>query len=808
MTTATLLPDATRCPDCRAVLAGTGACGACGLALTGPAATRLWQVDVELLRLDDRRTSLLAERVRLLASLRTGAPVPVAATPVPAVPAPEWTPKRIQNLLLGLGGLLLAVAALVFAAVTYDRLGAGGRAVVLVLLTATAAWAAPVMRARGLTATAETLGAVTLVLAALDAYGLRTLGLAEDSAALSYAAVSAGVLAAAAAAYAAVVPLQVLRGAAVVLAQLPVPLLLVRLEVEAGTAALSLAALAAADLAALAGARGRLPRPYVPVLAACTALATAVALLVSLGTALGPDPEVGAVALLLCAAVLAGAGVLTGSPLLTGAVVPVVGAAAYGLVRDDEPTASLVLAAIGLLAALAASQLARSWRTGPVLGALAVSAGGLLTVAEPALRGVLLPVTWLLDPWSLAPASSAREALAPQGAWDGTLVTPAVLLAAALAVAAAGLALHRVRSAAIPAAVLAGATAVLLPLGLDLPYAAGLALLLVLSASLAGGAVAALDRSAPGAVVLAVTGAAVLLLACAWSTAAEGATLAVLPVAALLAAATASTRLPVPAVPVGLAGALGTAALAAAGASRALAVDQVGALLVVAVAALLGTAVLLDVARRTGAEIAACTAAVVALVLASGDVGWLSWTLSGLGLHALATALRSDRRLAAPAGALLLAASSWVRLADAGIGAPEPYVLPLAAVALALGHLRRRQVADTPSWAAYAPGLSLALLPSLLASFDHDVPTRALLLGLASLVVLLVGARTSMQAPLTIGGAVLAVDALSLLAPYAAALPRWMSLGAAGVLLVVVGATYEQRLRDVGRLRERYDALS
>jgi hypothetical protein len=149
-----------------------------------------------------------------------------------------------------------------------------------------------------------------------------------------------------------------------------------------------------------------------------------------------------------------------------------------------------------------------------------------------------------------------------------------------------------------------------------------------------------------------------------------------------------------------------------------------------------------------------------------------------------------------------------VRLADAGVHAPEPYVVPLGLVALGLGWLRVRSEPETRSFAAYAPGLSMLLLPSLLASFDDSTLTRPLLLGAAALVVLLVGARARLQAPLVIGGAVLAVDALQLLAPYAATLPRWLTLGAAGLLLVGVGATYEQRRRDVARMRERYDALA
>jgi hypothetical protein len=260
-------------------------------------------------------------------------------------------------------------------------------------------------------------------------------------------------------------------------------------------------------------------------------------------------------------------------------------------------------------------------------------------------------------------------------------------------------------------------------------------------------------------------------------------------------------------VPAGIAGLLATGHVAALGAALDLAADQVGGLLLLAVAGALLAAALLDGERRPGAECAAVVGAVAALALASGDVGWLSWVLAGLGLLALATALRPDRRPAAVAGGLLLSASSWVRLADAGITDPEPYVLPLAAVAVVLGALRRRAEPATGSWAAYGPGLVLALVPSLLAALAGTGLTRPLLLGLAALAVLLAGARSGLQAPLAVGAGVLLVDALDLLGPYAAALPRWLSLGGAGVLLLVVGATYEQRRRDVGRLRERYDAL-
>lgn len=828
MTAPSLLPDATRCPECSAALPGPGRCPACGLHLSGPAATRLWEVDCELLRLGHTRERLLDERGDLLAVLRLGtaqpgSPVSEAApavsppsAPPPADPRQEWTPQRVQNLLLTLGGLLLAVAALVFAAVTYERLGAGGRAVVLALLSLVAAASAPRLRAHGLAATAETVGAVTLVLAGIDAYGLRTLGLAPDSDLRSYAAVSSAVLAVATAAYARVVPLRVLHVAAVVLAQLPAPLLLARTGASAATVGAVLAVLAAADLALLAAdrRRPRLPRSSRTALWAGAGVVTAAALLASLLASTGDQPGAGARALVACAAVLAGAGALVRSrPLrapLTGAAVVVLGTAAYALSRGDERTAVLVLAATGLLAVVGAARLPRPWRTGPVLGSLVVSTGALLLVAQPVVDGVLAPFAWPLDPWSLPEVRGLRGALAPELVWTGTLAAPIALATGALATAVAGRALHRTGLAAAPLGVLTTAAAVLLPLGLDLAYSAGLGLLLLAGAALVGAGVVLGRRSRSGAGSLAVAGTAVVLLTAAWSTAAQGATLVVLPVAALLAAAvaTASRPGPLPAVAVALAGLLATAEVGAVGAARGLSADQVGALLVVAVGVLLGAAAVLDRTRRGGAEAAAVLAAATALLLAAADVGWLSWTLTCLALVALAGALRPDRRLLAPLGGLLLSASSWVRLADAGVSAPEPYLLPVAALALVLGHVRRRSVPGTTSWAAYGPGLTLVLVPSLVASADDEALTRPLLVGLAAVAVLLVGARTRLQAPLAVGGLVLAADALLLLGPYAAALPRWMSLGAAGALLLVVGATYEQRRRDVTHLRQRFDALA
>ncbi len=807
------------------MLTGAATCAGCGLRLMGPEAARLWTVDTELAGLEQRRSALLAEREPLLAALRPGG-VPLAdpshagslgpatappTTEAATTPAPEWTPQRVQNTLLTLGALLLAVAGVVFTAVTYDRLGAGGRAAVLAGLTALAGLAAPRLKARGLGATAESVAAVTLVLAALDAYGLRTLGLAASADPEVYAAGAAAVLALLTCAYAAVVPVHLLRYAAVALAHVPVPLLLDHADAEPGTAGLVLAGVVAADVALWQVARPAVAAGRDVRRAAVTATLVVApwALLTATIGAFGDgsQPGRGGTALIVLAAVSATASLRTGAStvrlLAAGVVAPLVALAAVAAATDRLTDAQLplVLVAVGLLAVQIAGLLPRPWRPGGVLGATAVTLTALATQAEPLAQAALLPVTWLDQPWTLAVGSDARSGLSPETTWDGTVVTLAVLAAAAACAIAAGLALNRLTAAALPAGVLVVVVAVVLPLGLATSYRVAIGLLIGCTAALLAVAVQTRQRLLSHAAM--AVGTALAVLTAAWSTADRAATLTALTALALLLAGSAGRRPEA----TGLAGLTAGALLAAGGAAYGLRHDQVGGLLLLAPAALVGLGFALPGLRRRSLEVAAVVLGLVCLALAVPDAGWSSWVLAGLGLVALAEALHADRRAVAYAGGLLLAASSWVRLADADVQAPEPYVVPLGIVALALGALRVRRAPQIRSFAAYGSGLSLLLVPSLLASFDDRSATRGLLLALACVAVLLVGAVRRLQAPLVLGGAVLVLDALSLLGPYAAALPRWLTLGTAGLLLVAVGATYEQRRRDVTRLREQYDAL-
>ena len=143
-------------------------------------------------------------------------------TPLPPPPAG----LRVQNLLLGLGTGLLAVAAVVFTAVNWDRLDAGLQAVALLVVTAVLATATVAAARHRMPATAEAVGLVTLLMALVDAHAVHVGGLPQVDA-VTYWAVALAVVAGAAWALALVSGIVATRLGAVVLGQLPLLLGLV-----------------------------------------------------------------------------------------------------------------------------------------------------------------------------------------------------------------------------------------------------------------------------------------------------------------------------------------------------------------------------------------------------------------------------------------------------------------------------------------------------------------------------------------------------------------------------------------------------
>ncbi|WP_433548527.1 SCO7613 C-terminal domain-containing membrane protein [Streptomyces sp. CA-294286] len=887
-------------------------------------AEELLVIDGELARLDARRHQLLLRRAWLLNVLSP------RATP----PQPSWQPAPAprassapgaQNVLLTLGGILLAVAALAFTLVGWGQLGIAGRAAALAAVTL-GALAAPVLLVRrGLTATAEAVGVVGLLLTVLDAYALHEVAF-TDVDGTAYTALAAAALAALWAAYGLLLPR--LRGplpAALLSAQLPLPLWAATHSVTAlpfvwallATAALDAAVAvrllrppaATADAGSASGTRraasagsacaagtsapavpagastrsgspsgtpgsGTPPlpgaavrdagphapraagsgRPLAPlgVLAAFCAWATGgLSLLAALAFSLAASTTAEALrpsGVLLAGAALALAVSLRRPQRATAAVAGLAFVAATaGAVRPALPVAwtvpAYLLCALGVLVSASApgARLPRAVRHG-LRGAASAVGGGAVLTTLPALALTVLagPLSHAAAPWRGLPAT-VRETVGGGSEVFGHAMSTAPLVL--LAVASALAVVHR-RSphpAAAAGAVLTGAAALLLaPAALHLPYVAALALhvataaaALLLAARLFPSAAPTAPASA-GSPAVPATGSPSTGPGTAPAHSALAAGLVAAGAASCLALASRSTtfavlgallavfgllgaRGPAPVLrAVGSVAAVGCAtglACASAAVLNATPLQAAALVLTVPVAVALLAAF---VPRLTGsavvpAEIAAAGSALLAVGLVVGDLPALATVLGLCGAIVAGIAARPDRRSAGWAAAVLFLLAAWVRLAVWQVAEPEAYTLPVTVLALAAGHLRRRSAPGTSSWTAYGAGLAVTLLPSLVAVWADPYWPRPLLLGCASLGITLLGARYRLGAPLLLGSAVLALVALHELAPYVVqvvgVLPRWLPPALAGLLLLAVGATYERRLHDARRLRERLTRL-
>lgn len=211
--------------------------------------------------------------------------------------------------------------------------------------------------------------------------------------------------------------------------------------------------------------------------------------------------------------------------------------------------------------------------------------------------------------------------------------------------------------------------------------------------------------------------------------------------------------------------------------------------------------------RRAGVEqltveaMSYCGAAVAAL-WAARSTSHLVAILVGYGLALGLSATRPQRRPLAVAAAGCEVLAWWVLLFTADVGIVEAYTLPCALLAHIVGVLQLRRRPALRSWVGYGPALAAAFLPSLaLLTTGPDVPARRLLLLFGAVAVVAVGAYRRRQAPVVVGAVVVVAMVIHELVRAWHLLPGWIPLATAGVLLVALGATYEQRRRDVRRLR-------
>ncbi|MFE3763267.1 SCO7613 C-terminal domain-containing membrane protein [Streptomyces sp. NPDC059104] len=770
-----------------------------------PPAEELALIDRELARLDARRLYLLTRREWLVRLLWQQAPAAAPAFPPVVHGAPPPAGPSAQNVLLTLGAVLLAVAALAFTLVSWGSLGIGGRCAVLALLTAAALAAPAALLRRGLRSTAESVAGVALALTVLDAYALHAVGLPGTDGG-AYAAGAAAVLAGLWAGYGlALRGLRLPLPAAVAAAQLPLPLAAAVTgagPLAGGWALLATAALDAVLATAVSRRAVRLPAAVAGGLLAAMALSTGLAL--SLGA-----PGTAGPAGLLAAGALLGVLVALREPRAWAAAVAggLAAVAAVGaLVPAPAPgwaVAVRVAAALALLVAVPRTGgLPEPVRRGLLWAGTAVAVLG-APAAVPTVAGALLSGPGVLrEVWA---ATTPR----PAGVGYGIPYVVTLLLSAGALAWPAGV-LPR-RAARTAAGVCAGTALFVAPAVAGLPVAAVLAAQLAVTAAAGVSALRATGRG----VALTAGGCAAAAALDVSLTALDG-RLATFAVFGLLGAGCALGAAYGPAERLvragGAVGAVGfaTATAVAVGASAGLAVPWR------AVAVLAVPALVVALAPRLGpvrvpSEVAAGAAGVLAVLLAAGDGPVLALVLALGGVLCAGAAVRPDRRALGWAAGALFVAASWVRLGASGVTAAEAYTLPVSVLALAVGLVRRRRDPAASSWAAYGPGLAATLLPSLVAVWGDPYWPRPLLLGLAALGLTLGGAHRRLRAPLLLGGATLAGVAVHELAPYVVqvvgALPRWLPPAVAGLLLLVVGATYEQRLREARRLREAVGRL-
>jgi hypothetical protein len=176
-------------------------------------------------------------------------------------------------------------------------------------------------------------------------------------------------------------------------------------------------------------------------------------------------------------------------------------------------------------------------------------------------------------------------------------------------------------------------------------------------------------------------------------------------------------------------------------------------------------------------------------------------TVLGSAVAAVAV-LNRDRDEAAWIAVALLGVATVIRLVE-DVRAPEGYTLPAAALLLGAGWWRLGTDQELSSRRALSSGLTLALVPSLLLALDEPVSLRGALVAAGGLVALAVGVARHWAAPFVAGAGTTAVLAVRHLGPVVEGLPRWISLGSVGLVLLLVGITWEQRRRDL-RASTRY----
>lgn len=780
-------PD--RCPDCGTALPGpVPRCPGCGLLLTSATANQL--------------AGQLAAADRTMARLRweSQAASPQAASPQAASPQaasaqanpehrdaartapaegafpllpmgtvpPPATARRRPALsgaaiVLGLGGLCLLVAAIVFVSVSWGSLSLGAKVAALAAVTAALAVAAAAVTRKGLRGSAETLWASTLLDLALDLWALRRADLNNLQAVdgRGFAAVAAGLVAAAALASTvagrrSVLGRPLVSGQVVLGSAAYVGLLCALAGTGAGSwLQFGAAVVGMTVLAVAARSAGLRVTAGVCGLAAVQSWLDLVVrgLLELAWDRFLPELWHGRANELPAAVVLALAAAGISAVLRSQRLRLIPAVAGLGLAAGTSGAIgahyfSPVLALAGVVLILALLGLVRHpvWRPASGLMLAAAASLGLLVLLEAVLAGASVSVDLGGPIWH----RHAGDALLSAG-------QPVIAVLPTLAVLAAVVATALLNRSRLPARAWRWTVLTAAPLAL------------------------AVWLNSHPPVLVATVG---------W--------LLLVPASALLAGRDRG-QLVVPglvlvvALVTGLASAPTTLLAFAAGAGAALAASR-------------------SVARdapvlRQGCEL---TSVAMGFVLAAAGTHlvtpghWLPAVAGLLGCAAVlgtVAAVSPARRwwcwLAVSAAIL----AGWVEAAAHAVFVVEVYSVPLGLLVLAFGAQAVRARRRLSSWPAFGSGLLILTVGSLVLALAHPLSWRAPVLGAVALLALLAGSRWNLRAPLVIGAAELAILVVREVSPYALGLPRWVAIGALGAVLLSLGVTWESRLANLRSAR-------
>ncbi len=806
--------DTTVCPDCRSALPTAPLrCPTCDLPLQGPLATQLLST---LRAADDLLVQLRASTPTAVTRAAPG-PASYLDPDLPPMPAAHPAAARrglagasVPKILLGLGAACLLVAAVIFLAVAWTWLGVGGRTAVLVVLTVVTGAGGLALARRGLRVAGEALVAVALGLVVLDVIGADNAGwfgtlAVEELVRLVGLALLVPALALSVPRRRLVTPQLVApTGVAMVLGSVDWSRLAIGgVDIGGVVSVLVLAGLVAA---------GR--RLEATVLAWVSGVLAAV---VWAGSGLWALAEASEhpgwsalwreghgwelVAASLLALLLWGVG--WAEPVVRqGAAAFVAGATTYAVVLpwlDGSATdAGLVFIGVVVVWAAVSSLTPPRWYAVPrvplAAGALACAVTSLYLVGVSAVAVATLggPYTASADV-DIVPLQVEPHPLLLLGSVGALVVAASLALPTRLPL---------VRLGAGALTVAGVATLGLFPtplwtvLGALAVVAAGL-LVVALPGTHASSAPAAAGAALAGVLLVVAALPSAVLTAVALSAVVLGLGATLVRGHFPLALESAGLGLPL-----ALGGLLWPAAETA---GLDPAVRAVPIMVVVGLLAL--------VLARPEVEAAAAVtglAAALAAIPAATDVSVslaVHLTVAGA-LVTTGSLLHPDRRMLAWPGGLLLAAATWVRLADLGVEAPEAYTLPSALALVLVGIYRIRSAQDAATMPTLAPGLVLATVPSLLWVLAEPVTPRAVILGLGCLVLLLAGVQLRWHAPVVVGAVVGGLVVLRELTPYAMQTPQWVLIGLAGAVLIASGVTWESRMRDLrhaaaylGRLR-------